>query len=46
MENVKIYLGWGFNLYYFKFLNSVNLIKLKEKGLKFIIVDFRIILII
>ena len=42
MENAKTYLGWGFNPYYSKFLNSVNLIKLKEKGLKFIIVDPRI----
>lgn len=42
MENANTYLGWGFNPYYSKFLNSVNLSKLKEKGLKFIIVDPRI----
>lgn len=42
MANAKTYLGWGFNPYYSKFLNSVKLTELKEKGLKFIIVDPRI----
>ncbi len=42
MANSDLFLGWAFNPYYSNYMSAARATKLKEKGLKFLIVDTRI----
>lgn len=42
MANSNLFLGWAFNPYYSNYMSAARATKLKEKGLKFLIVDTRI----
>lgn len=42
MANSDLFLGWAFNPYYSNYMSVARATKLKEKGLKFLIVDTRI----
>ena len=41
IENSDLFLGWAFNPFYSSYMEAKNAMELKEKGLKFIIVDTR-----
>ena len=41
MENSDLFLGWAYNPFYSSYMEAKNAMELKEKGLKFIIVDTR-----
>ena len=41
MENSDLFLGWAFNPFYSRYMGAKHAMELKEKGLKFIIVDTR-----
>lgn len=41
MANSDLFLGWAFNPFYSSYMGAHNAMKLKEKGLKFLIVDTR-----
>lgn len=41
MERSDLFLGWAFNPFYSNYMSAKEAMELKEKGLKFIIVDIR-----
>lgn len=41
MANSDLFLGWAFNPFYSSYMGAHNAMKLKDKGLKFLIVDTR-----
>lgn len=41
MEHSDLFLGWAFNPFYSNYMSAKEAMELKEKGLKFIIVDIR-----
>ena len=41
MGNSDLFLGWAFNPFYSSYMGAHSAMKLKEKGLKFLIVDTR-----